>query len=341
MKTMRGSEIIEIVSNMAQYISNHLDYCSIDIKKEMDYHISSFFMNSRDDIVCHIGMKNIDPDKEYPIGEAMIPIVGLCHETFGHAIQCSQVHFDNTDLAKVLALNYYACQGSCAYYGFRPLYNGEEGTEDEEKLIGNRYWNQPHEIAAQYAGIKSAYWLVSNKYGDTEAENMLCEYVNHRIELDSEFIKPRRLFRGYYSLDQVYDAFEKKFQQSMKNPREYTLASDFASDFKGYLGIKVFADGRGSLLNAVRSKNPVMQDIAMAYAHYHMRRYDAWIMDEISCFENFKFDDYSARTFMDNAIQQHLADIKRQKARLEQLDDYIGNIMTDENQLEGYEDPLS
>ena len=83
-----------------------------------------------------------NPDKVLPMGAAMNPIVGLFHEVYGHGGQfCDEFH---------------------AYYGF-----------DLNRRPTDAYFRQPHEIAAQYAGIRAARDWLAGEFGAKGANDMI------------------------------------------------------------------------------------------------------------------------------------------------------------------------
>lgn len=107
------------------------------------------------------------------------------------------------DLSKVLALNYYACSGSGYYY---------EGSD------GSQYWKQPYEIAAQYMGIKSAYKYLELQCGSDEANDLICGYVNLRVEMDSEFVHPKK---PYSDVESILRDFNHEFRKQVHAHRQY------------------------------------------------------------------------------------------------------------------------
>lgn len=130
-------------------------------------------------------------------------------------------------LSKVLLLSDMACKGSCKYYGFVSL--------DTSPLPW--YFEHPHEIAAQYMGLKMTQKFLSVVYGEEKADKMLCEYVNLRVGDETEFIPVPDGFKmkipadgrapfmtptePFTSMDQIYEQFQKTFLEKVFEPVDY------------------------------------------------------------------------------------------------------------------------
>lgn len=187
-----------------------------------------------------VGVKELvdDPRKIISIHEALAPTVACFHEVCGHGWQWRNETQKEIPLSKVLLLNDLACKSSAEYYGVSPLY--DEPT--------HQYFEQPHEIAAQYMGLKMTQRFLSAVYDEKTADKLLCEYVNLRIASDNEFIsapddyemetpadgrkpymKPTEPFN---SMSQVYEQFQKTFEEQVFKPVDYTVKKD-SVDFVG------------------------------------------------------------------------------------------------------------
>lgn len=146
-------------------------------------------------------------DEDVSVGRALAPFVGLCHEVFGHGGQIAREFKHENDLSTMLAANYYACKGSPFYYGLNP---------DESPR--KQYYKQPHEIAAQYMGLKMADVFLSQIYGKEQSFEMLKAFVDYRIECQSEFIKSTK---GCKSMDDLLDRFDKAYEKREFEHRPY------------------------------------------------------------------------------------------------------------------------
>ena len=118
MDKMSGHEIIDVLDEAYDRIGDQYGRIHFDDSLCMRQSVTE---NKGRSVSIYIGTKELvdDPDREYPIGEAMDPIVGFFHETQGHGAQIGYEFKRSSPLSQVLALNYYACRGSHAYYGAR------------------------------------------------------------------------------------------------------------------------------------------------------------------------------------------------------------------------------
>lgn len=158
-----------------------------------------------------VGVKEIveKPNARFSIGTAMIPVVALFHEVCGHGEQIRHVYHGADPLSQILALNYYACKVSLEYY------NGRKSNFSEQ------YRNQPHEIAAQYMGLRSARRYLGTMYESDAVDGMLVAYVNERMRRCSEFIWHFWPYKDN-GMDKVLDDFEDVFKQKVTRHRKYS-----------------------------------------------------------------------------------------------------------------------
>ena len=192
-----------------------------------------------------------NPDKVLPMGAAMNPIVGLFHEVYGHGGQFCDEFQKRTQLAGILALNYAACNISDAYYGF-----------DLNRRPTDAYFRQPHEIAAQYAGIRAARDWLAGEFGAKGANDMICAYLKCRVSLRSEFIRP---LPGYdpKSVDEELERFNRTFQKRVFARRAYNPLTDPECPITGY--VRAHHD-RTAMAGFLGCMDGVRQDAMMAYA---------------------------------------------------------------------------
>lgn len=189
-----------------------------------------------------VGVKEIfeSPDKMFSIHEALAPTVACFHEVCGHGGQWRNESIKDESLSKVLLLNDLACKSSNKYYGVSLYY--------DEPM--SQYFEQPHEIAAQYMGLKMTQKFLSAVYDDETADKLLCEYVNLRIASGNEFIKApddyymktpadgrkpyMKPMEPFTSMSQVYDQFQETFVKQVFKPADYTVTKnsmDFVGDY--------------------------------------------------------------------------------------------------------------
>ena len=138
-------------------------------------------------------------------GEAMLPLVSLFHEAAGHAMQVSREFRGRSRLQKALFYSHYACKGSRRYYGI-----------DDDGIAHAAYFKHPHEIAAQYAGLKCAKTWLSYAVGEETAEAWLLDYVALRKERQSACPGEDA---SHGSIDAVLSAMDAGFQRSLDEPR--------------------------------------------------------------------------------------------------------------------------
>ena len=84
--------------------------------------------------------------------------------------------------------------------------------------LDEQHFEHPHEIATQYAGIYCSYQFLCREYSTKDVSDMICDYVNERIELKSEFgLSDKK----YTSVETILDDMNKAFRQSVSQHREY------------------------------------------------------------------------------------------------------------------------
>lgn len=208
---MTSDEIFYLLTSAKQQLVIFDSHIMIDKNSSVSNTVTD---DSPYSISFNICMKEFSDDlnKDWPVEQAMVPIVGLFHEVCGHGGQIKREFSKNSELSKVLALNHYACKASNSYYG---IVNGD---------VTRQYYSQPKEIAAQYMGIKCAYKFLSQEYSEAEANDMLCKYVNYRMKNDSECIATGK---RYTNIDDVLSDFDKEFKKQIYAHRKYTLNDNY------------------------------------------------------------------------------------------------------------------
>lgn len=153
------------------------------------------------------------PDDDVPIGKAIAPIVNLFHEVHGHGGQLLHEFNKNNALSGTLAFNYFACNSSRFYYGV-----------DNEDNPHEHYFKQPHEIAAQYVGIRDTFKFLSEVYDRDTATYMVKDYLYFRLAAGSEFTS-RSEFISFVkdrdSIGDVLDRFDETFKSCAKEKHLY------------------------------------------------------------------------------------------------------------------------
>lgn len=251
-----------------------------------------------------IGTKGLEGSRmPLPNHKAMLPVVALFHEVCGHGGQLKYEFAKNTDLSRVLALNRYACYSSSLYYDG----NARPGE------FTRRYARQPHEIAAQYMGLKAAQAylpralknipsLSSRIFGRREtdeelakrADGMLLDYVNYRVSIGSEFIHRKK---PYENMSEVFNDFECKFLECYDAHRDYDPDEDVYSPIwhqrklhdelaeKGICGCGL-SEAQAAL--AGKAASGVHQDIMLCAAFAANDPGEAWKLEK-PVFDGFCF----------------------------------------------------
>lgn len=162
-----------------------------------------------------VGVKELveSPNKVVPMSTAVIPIVNAFHEICGHGGQIAKEFDKHNALSLTLALNYYACKASSYYYGV-----------DDNDNPHARYFKQPHEVAAQYMGVKMAFSYFSAVYGVGNAEGMLLSYLDYRVRNCSEFISEMPKNR---SVDSVLSSLNDSYKMCVYHRHEYDVFPGF------------------------------------------------------------------------------------------------------------------
>ena len=211
---MSGSEIYRLLLRIRSDLGGMFD--AVNFKEDISVLTSGTRYNEYE-LLFYVGVKELveRPDDEYPIGAAMIPVVSVFHEVGGHGNQIYREFEKDCLLSRVLALNYYACRDSQEYYG------------DYDDGVDDKYYRHPHEIAAQYMGIKLAFTYLSAAYGEKDASDMVCAYVDWRIANESECV---RASRPYRSVDTILKDFDREFKRSVFEHRAYDGRTRYAAD---------------------------------------------------------------------------------------------------------------
>lgn len=164
---------------------------------------------------CYIGIKELIEAGDKEVSDEIVArsILTLMHEVCGHARQVNCEFHKDAPLSTVLALNHHACRHSPLYYGF-----------DEEGNPTEAYYRQPHEIAAQYMGIKCTYEFLCGFWGDEKrAEAAVAAVHNGLIDKDSAYIqKPSGGFVPHRKkVSDILDDLDCSFKEHVFGNRDY------------------------------------------------------------------------------------------------------------------------
>lgn len=225
----------------------------------------------------HIGTKGLEMGlSELSDYEAMLPIVALFHEVCGHGGQLKYEFNKQTDLSRILAMNYFACKGSSEYY------NGCAAPYE----FTRQYKSQPHEIAAQYAGLRSAMTFLSRELGAERAGAMLTAYVNDRSRIGYEFVDGQ-----YRNMDEIETAFNKAFTKAADRHRIYRSDTPDRCD-SFHVCISKFGVQQskvtGKVVDVMNRWSGLKQDFAAATMYLHMNDWNMRLFER-PVFEGIDF----------------------------------------------------
>lgn len=170
-----------------------------------------------------------------------------------------------------------------------------------------QYFEQPHEIAAQYMGLKMTQKFLSAVYDEGAADKLLCEYVNLRIAAGNEFIpapddykmeiptdgrKPyMKPTEPFTSMAQVYDQFQKTFEQQVFKPTEYTVTRNSVDVVGDYINAQKWPWER---ISARKQVNEISDRLAQSYVLSGIwlknHEYGSWIKN-LPVFEHMDFSE--------------------------------------------------
>lgn len=249
-RIMLSTDILALLSDARDSLDGL--YGVVELRREESMLVGN--IEEKDGRFCfYVGTGELvdNPDREFPIGLAMVPVVGLFHEVHGHGAQRCVEFQKTTPFSGILALNDCACRISSAYYGV-----------DGMNIASGAYFCQLHEIAAQYAGIRAARDWLSDRYGPEGANDMLCAYLKYRVSLRSEFIRP---LPGYdpKSVDEELERFNRTFQKQVFARRAYNPLTDPECPIINYA--RAHHD-RTVMARFLGCMDGVRQDAMMAYA---------------------------------------------------------------------------
>ncbi len=236
-----------------------------------------------------IGVKEIvDCESQYISDFTfMKAFVSEFHEGYGHCDLIQNGFEKSDDLYSVIALNHYACLSSNSYYNGKNL---------------NNYFHQSHEIAAQYLGIKSCYEFSKNLFGEEKAKQLICDYVNERIRLHSEFVDFKN-GKPYESVQSILDEFNHTFNKSIHKHKEFDtkVALREPSSFGYYF--HNHPNEVNSKLVSLR-RDGIIQDVMMTSIYLHEEDPNDILRNRVPVFGNKNL--YIGRAFdFGNDMKKH------------------------------------
>ena len=128
-------------------------------------------------------------------------------------------------------------------------------SEDYYWMNGN-YKININEIQAEYCGIQSAYDYLCEEFDDipvTHHEQIILQVINYKMKNFTYFVNQEKPFE---SLDEVYDAFNKAYENAINTKRLYFVNRDIRKD-----PVKQFMNQYPNVKdNFLKAKTPYEQD---------------------------------------------------------------------------------
>lgn len=251
---MKISTARKLVDKAATWLLGKVPADTIEMRDTMSSGDGSTRIESGGKLNVYVGIAGFDPDSDMDIrdGEAIVPFVALFHEVAGHVMQMRHEFNKPTTLSKILFVSDCACKGSPRYYGI-----------DDDGIPHSMYFKHPHEIAAQYMGIKCGYEYLTYAFGSSEkADSMMMDYISYRRECGCSFLPDSA---DPKSTVDVLDELNKTFQRQVHADRDFNPEYDMFDALN-------MADARRSrvdLFNRIKHCNDgVRQDYMMASAFF-------------------------------------------------------------------------
>lgn len=291
---MYGDEALKLVEKAAEILNTK--GFKVTLRKELRRGTGSTDLKENETLVYEVGIKEIaeNPNRSFPIHEAISPVVTCFHEVCGHGGQWRHEAYKDTPLSKILLMNDLACRNSWQYYGM-----------DEYGEPTRQYFDQPHEIAAQYMALKMTHKYLSAVYGEEKATAMVTEYVNIRMGKEQEYVimpdevkmTPSADHRGpfvmptepYKDMPEVLDNFQDTFVQKVFETPEYKVPRDM-SDFVGtYINKHDWPWKRQAHREQIENiQDRLTKTYVAASAWLNQKEEYCW-MKECPCFHNVEF----------------------------------------------------
>lgn len=251
-----GSKVYGLLMDIKNQLAKTKDKPNIQFRTDL-----SMYKAECDDsipITAYIGVEELmtDPDAAYPLGEAMIPVIHLFHEVYGHGYQFQEEFQKETPLSQILALNHYACVASPVYYF------GKEFSDWDQ------YLNHPNEIAAEYAGVKAAYRYLSSWWNDRDANAAVCSYLNYKVKAHSSCLRPDE---PYQSVNDALLDFDRTFQDNIYRHRFYSVDDSYKQRQYDVIGRYVARTKNAYLPHSIEQKtNGLKQDQVLTSMYLYM-----------------------------------------------------------------------
>lgn len=138
-------------------------------------------------------------------------MVAIFHEN-RHIEQLNEIHQSAEEYTKPLKYSYYAMQ-CCVDYGV------------------DNYFISSREIEAELYGMHHAYCYCVDVFGKEKSDELLCNYVNNRIQKGISFVHRDSKNYRYNNVDDIFIDMSKAYADSVYTQREITQPiKDFLHD---------------------------------------------------------------------------------------------------------------
>lgn len=213
-------------------------------------------------IVCSvtIGCKEIDKNSNEPLPNDIFfnASVSIYHEQ-QHVKHIYDVFHNNDAFSRYLTLKYFA-----------------DKNDDYYKNVHN-YYNNPREIDCEFSGLMNAYVYAESIFGEAEAERLLCDYVNIRVQDGIYYLNKSKRHSGgqYCTTDEVFNAFEYVLADSVTRKRDCDYDKMILSEVDNPSAFYLHQHGLDNWGHIMQNcKNGYQQDVMCASAYLALNPYE-------------------------------------------------------------------
>lgn len=240
---MKGSDAFYLMMGARDYLGSWFRQNISDVDLSPDYKIGNGEIDRYRKLAI-VGVQEFveRPDDDFPMSDVTKGVVALFHETYGHGLQYRYMFLQDNMLSKALAFSDYACRASRVYYGYEYEHVPEYGPDVYREHLGRKFLGHPHEMAAEYAGIKTAHQFLNDKYGPIISNKLICNYVNDNVRNDWSFVHPDK---PYTNIDEILRDFHREFPECVLKNRDYDPQDDFMPGDKTGGPFVQYANRRG------------------------------------------------------------------------------------------------
>lgn len=227
----------------------------------------------------YIGIKELSENPDSPTDEYTFTkaFISLLHESTHIYHRYEILKNNSSKSAAYISLGYLAESCSSDYYN-------------------KNYTLMPQEIAAQYSAVKNGYAILCQLTNETEANRMICDYVNHHIQDDSEFIEFQNK-EPYHNIEDILDAYDKSFEMARLFHKNLDLEAYKAalSDNPDYeesdYVMKALIDGKQEILEKACNANGIQQDFLLAKLYLNYEDPNGYYQKNLKTLSQINFEE--------------------------------------------------